>query len=454
MNLRTYTTSLFTVVLAALALLLPACESTEEAVLPSVIEIVSGDGQFSKKGTLLPDPLSVKVQYHDLSSAPDVVVQFTVLEGDGVVSKSSSTTDSRGIASTQYTLGPTTGTNRIRAAVTGETNISTEFTATAGDYFCPEEDPEFSQQIAPGGTVEHDLLLFTGNSRLNTSDGTSPIAGLVRLHLEGGFRPSAFSKYEGVFQIPVMDCAFAQNGSFFLAWQDLFDEVVRVKPNAQAVHFAGLETSLGGELTATPAGVLVGCDIYGPFVVGCRDTLKRFDEALFDGSPVDMNPQNQWYEDIYFIDLSDNTLKRLPVDNLVAQGATEVVAQLSADQAAGAHGMECNDNGDVYILVDDEDDDKAILRVTPAGALTVEFDFFTRGSGTAEDAGVQSDLAIRKGVFPVLYTIDTYNNVLLGCYVGQPNVIAEFDPAAGGFDPEAISTAGFYGERVGLVVIP
>lgn len=467
MEFRTSMSRLFAAVFAASLLFLAACESTEEAVLPAIIDIQSGNGQYSKKGTALPDPLAVKVQFHDLSDASGFVVRFTVLEGGGTLSRTTSTTDGRGFASTRYTLGPAAGTNRILAEVTGDSPISTEFTATAGDYFCPEEDPTFVQKISPGDAIEeHDLLLFTQKSRLNESFG-SPIAGLVRLRVDGFvLRPMRFAGYEGGgFGITVMDCAFSQNGDFFLTWQDIFDEVVKIRPNKQADHFARLETSFGGEITVTPAGVLVGCDKYGPFVVGCRDTLQRFDEALFEGSSgnqanfdavaVDMNPQNAWYEDIYFIDLSDNTLRRLPVDTLVAQGDPELVVQLSHDEAAGARGMECNDNGDVFILVDDDDDDKVILKVTPAGVRTVVYDFFDRGAGTADDAGMLSDLAIKKGSSPILYTIDTWNDLVFRYDtqgVGFPWEM--FPDTTQGYDPESISTKGAYGERVGLVVIP
>jgi hypothetical protein len=466
MELRISKSRMIGAVLAASAVFLAACESTEEAVLPSIINIQSGDGQYSKKGTELPEPLAVKVQYHDNSDAAGFVVRFTVLEGGGTLSRTTSTTDGRGIASTTYTLGPDVGTNRIRAQLTGESNISEEFTATAGDFFCPEEDPTFVEQIPPRGTIEHDLLLLTANSRLNESGGLM-IAGLIRLQLEGGFRPVAYSRYEALFPITVMDCAFAQNGKFFLAWQDIFDEVVRIRPNKQADHFASLETSFGGEITVTPSGVLVGCDMYGPFVVGCRDTLLRFAEATFSGTTgneanfdavaVDINPQSSWYEDIYYIDLSDHTLRRLPVDSLAAQGDPELVAQLSVDEAEGARGMECNDNGDVFILVDDDDDNvKAILRVTPTGVKTTEFDFFTRGTGSVAEAGTQRDLAIRRGGNPILYTIDTYNNMLLRYDVGNRILSPLYPDTTQGYDPESISNRGrgAYGERVGLVVIP
>jgi len=463
MGIRTSLIRLITVVVAAQALFLAACESTEEAVLPSNIDVVSGNDQYSKKGTLLPSPLTVSVEYHDQSPATGYVVRFTAIEGGGSVSRRNATTDSRGIASVNYTLGPQTGTNRIRADVTGESNISVEFTATAGDFFCPEEDPTFVQKISPGGTVEHDLLLFTQNSSVNTSGG-NPITGLVRLRVEGFvLRPSSYASYGDEYSwLTVRDCAFAQNGDFFLTWQDIFDEVVKVRPNKQADHFATLDTPFGGEITVTPSGVLVGCDIYGPFVMGCRDPLQRFDEASFSGVPgdrangnavaVDITPQNTWYEDIYYIDLSDYTLRRLPVDTLVAQGDPEVVYQLTADQALGARGMECNNNGDVFILVDDDDDEKAILSITPTGTMTVEYDFFEGGTKTAAEAGMLSDLALRRGGAPIVYTIDTLNDVVFRYDVNNTAPL-RMSPEAG-YDAEAVSTAASKGERVGLVVIP
>ncbi|MGD8414430.1 MAG: hypothetical protein PVF33_09370 [Candidatus Latescibacterota bacterium] len=464
MHIHTTSYRPFAAVLAAVALTMTACESTNEVVLPANIEIVAGNSQYSKKGTVLPEPLTVGVEYHDQSPADGVLVKFTVVQGGGSVSRSEVATDGHGNASIDYTLGPDTGTNRIRATVTGETNISVEFTATAGEYFCPEEDPTFVQKISPGGGFEPDLLLLTQNSILN-SIGGQPIAGLVRLKVDGFvLQPSSFVSYGDEFSwIRVKDCAFSQNGDFFVAWQDLFDMISKIRPNKQADHFVDLETALGGEITVTRSGILVGCDIYGPFVMGCREPLLRFPQATFSGmSPdqangdavaVDVNPQNAWYEDIYYIDLSDNTLRRLPVDTLVAQGDPEAVYQLTRDQASGAKGMECADNGNVFILVDDGDDEKAILEITPAGAMSVVYDFFEGGAKTAEEAGILNDLAIwRRGTQSILYTIDTLNDVVFRYDVAQAAPL-RMAPTTG-YDPEAVSTVSSQGERVGLVVIP
>ncbi len=466
MRFRVIISLLSAVAVVPAILSLAACESTEEIVMPSILFIESGNGQESKAGTPLPEPLVVRVQYHDGSDASGFVVRFTVIEGGGTVSHTTKATDGRGLAPVSFTLGPVPATNRVLAELTGETRITVEFTATGGEFFCTEEDPEFVQKFNPGGGLfEKDLLLFTRESRLNTSGG-APITGVVRLPMTGEFRPSSFSRYDDGSggRIPVQDCAFSSGGDFFLSWQDVFEEVVKVRLNTQAEHFASLETAFGSELTTAPMGVLAGCDKFGPFVVRCRDPLQRFSEATYSGEPgdqanfdavaVDLNPQNSWYEDIYFIYLADNTLRRLPLDTLVAKGPTEVVAQLSAAEANGARGMECNDDGTIFILVDDDRDNKTILQVTPAGVKTVVLDFFSRGTGTAEEAGVMSDLAIRRGGNPILYTIDTDNNMLLRYDVGQQVLSELFPDPAQGMDPESISIFESDGERVGLVVMP
>lgn len=117
--------------------------------------------------------------------------------------------------------------------------------------------------------------------------------------------------------------------------------------------------------------------------------------------------------------------------------------------------MECNTNGTVYILVDDDDETKEILSVTPAGLVTQVYNFFDRGSGTAAEAGIQRDLAIRPAnTFPILYTIDTLNDMLLVYYTDLGELFELFPDTLSGNDPESISKKGVFGERVGLVLLP
>jgi hypothetical protein len=465
MHIHTQVTRLslaLAVLLVPLLTLLASCETTEEPVPPSRIGVVSGDGQYSKFGTTLPEPLVVRVQNSDFSSASGVTVRFRAVEGEGAVSSGSRVTDNEGLASINYTLGSTPGPNRIRAELGNNNNKFVEFTATASMFFCPEEDPSFVRKYDSDGVIERDLFLFTRYSNLNRSvDETEP--GIVRLVLEPAFEQRTVKMFaEGGGRIVVHDLAFSHNGDLFASWMDIDPELMKVRRDEDAYRFSALEARLGAEVTTGVAGVLVGCDALGPFVVGCHDTLVRFDEARYtgvsgdkasnDAVAVDTNPQNTYYEDIYFIDLSDNTLRRLPLDSLTATGPAQIVGNLTRDEAFGARGMVCNDDGTLFILVDDEDDTKVILRVTTAGDITEEYNFFNREPETP--AGVLNDLAIREGGNPILYTVDTLGDMLLK-YDTVNRVLSEFYPdTLAGQDPESLSLKAAFGERVGLVVLP
>jgi len=450
------------VLFIGLLFLISACENTEEPVPASRILVVSGNQQYSKINTVLPDPLRVKVQYADLTEAPGVTVRFRMINGDGSVSAGTDVTDGFGVASVKYTLGPATGTNTIRAELADNSGKYVDFTATGGAYYCPEEDPTYSIKFPLQGTeVQRDLFLFTRWSSLHDTGG-NPTAGVVRLVVSGGsLRATSITKFESTGLTVPHDAAFSQSGDFYLSWLDIFPEALKVKPNKSSFVFSGLESFGGAEITRGTEGVLVGCDEYGPFIVGCRDTLQRFDEARYDGGlgeaasadavAVDMNPANTYYEDIYFVYLTDRTIRRLPMANRVPEGATQIVTQLTRDEAEGTNGMVCDDDGTLFLLIDSSIL-KAILRVTTAGVKTVEYDFFDRGTGNA--AGIQNDLAIQQGN-NLLYTIDTFNNKLLFYNIGQ-GVLTEMLPdTLMGYDPEAISTDQSGGiERVGLVVLP
>jgi hypothetical protein len=447
------------VLLIGALFLVPACENNEEPQPPTRISILSGDNQYSKSGTDLPEPLRVKVQYADLTDAPDVVVRFRSMAGDGSAAPATDGTDGHGEASARYTLGTLVGTQTIRAELVDDNSRYVDFTATAGEYYCPEEDPTYSNDFPSQGAVQRDLFLYTHRSSLNTSEG-APVSGVVRLAVEGGtLRTTSFLKEEIASWVTVHDASFSSSGNFYLSRLELFPEILRVMPNKSVRVFAAPESYGGSEITRGVEGVLVGCDEYGPFVVGCRDTLQRFDEALYagldegdeasnDAVAVETDPQSPYFEDIYFIHITNRTLLRLPVTGRTAAGPPEVVASLTRDEAEGARGMVCARSGDLYVLVE-SGSVKAILKVTPAGVKTVEYDFFDRGTGDA--AGIQNDLAIQRNI-NFLYTIDTENDMLLLYDISQ-KVLSEMPPGDG-YDPESISISSERNERVGLVVLP
>ncbi|MDH3197139.1 MAG: hypothetical protein OEO21_02760 [Candidatus Krumholzibacteria bacterium] len=446
----------FIVSLAALCCLPSlACEETTEPPVVPAIAQVSGDGQYSKKGTPVLDPLVVRVTLSDGTAAQGYTVRFQVVTGGGSVATPSAVADDAGRASTGWTLGPNAGENSVRASLESATNLGVDFVATGGEFFCPEEDPTF---VRKHGLAGH-LFLFTRRSSLHMANGDFA-AGVVKLapdFVAGVATATRLRKLDdqGSITVVARDCAFSAAGDFFVALGDIDDFITKIAPNGALSTLSSLEDPFGAEITYSPTGILIGCDSFGPFIVTCRDPLGRFAEATYAGTPQDrahndavaVDPVT---EDIYFIHLPDFQLLRLPVDSLAAVGPTEMVTQLTRWEAEGARGMVVNDDDQNLFILVDSDTTKAILRVTPGGTKTVEYDFFDRGSGAS--AGVQNDLALSPVGGGRLYTIDTLNDMLLAFDLTQ-QILVELPPQSS--DPEAISAAdGLGGERVGLIVLP
>jgi hypothetical protein len=439
-------------IIACVALAVAACDdTTTPPPAPNGIDIVSGDAQYSKKGTELEEPVTVQVSLPDGEPAPGVTVQFQVIEGAGSLSAATAKTSSSGEASVRWTMGPSVGLNRLRIALVDNSSLTAVATATASEFYCPEEDPTFARKFS----AAHNLFLLSRDAGALESAGEAA-AGVVYVELDLGnllFQASAFMRFDESVshQVVVRDCAFAASGDFYATRNSVGNDVVKFASDGTPSHFAMQQSNFGSEIDATPGGILVGCDAFGPFVVTCRDTLTRWSAATYSGvypdaannDAVATNPAD---DDLYFIYLGDRALWRIPLDGLTATGPPEKVVTLERDEADGANGMVVNDSdGAIYILVESTAV-KAILKVTPAGVKTVEYDFFTRGAGDA--AGRQSDLAIDRS-YDFLYTLDTRNNVIL-IYQLVAHQLNELVSAG---DPNAASNASA-GERVGLSVLP
>lgn len=437
----------------ALVALFAACEEeTAPGPTPVDIEIVSGNGQYSKQGTELEEPVIVQVTLSDGEPGAGVAVRFAIKSGGGTLSRTTAATNASGYAAVEWTLGPGLGVQQLGISLADYSAVATEAQATSSDYYCPEEDPTFVRRFTP----QYGLFLFSHASSATVSAGT-PRAGVVQLGLDLlnlEFDATSIVAFDwSTVQAVVRDCAFSASGELYIAWNSTSSrrEIAKVAANRSVTHFATLEGILGTEITTLEGGVLAGCDEFGPFTVGCRDTLTRYPDATFSGTAPDIanydavafDPAGSY---LYFIDEPARRLKRIPLDGYTQTGQTEEIpVVLDFDEATGAVGMVVY-NGDVYLVVESTAT-KSIVKVTSTGTKSTEFDFFSRGAGDA--AGRQDDLALDPRGF--LYTLDTLNNVVL-IYVIAEDRLEEIVPDEN-TDPFAASNASA-GERVGLAVLP
>lgn len=450
----------------ALAWWAAACSDTEAPAPPSSIEIVSGNFQYALRGTTLPQRLVVRVRSEAGGIPAETNVAFSVIQGGGALSAPAVMTDPRGIASTVYTLGPDLGTAIVQASIEANPSHFVFFEATSANFQCPEQEDTF--RVSYG--IAHDLFLYTRKSSLYPAPNE---AGVIEIDIQlPGVSTSGFAEVPGasggLFDNNVFDCAFSPRGDFFVARRSFASEILKIDPAGNISFFAHLSetvpfTEPQAEIAMNPAGLLVGCDVNGPFVVGCNDTLHRFDEAMYDGDinndALAVDPRRQSEdplgEDVYFIDRTAATLMRLALDSLsVEPRGLENVASLSQVEADSANGMVCTKEGVVYILVD-APSVKEVLEVTPAGGKRVVYDFFDRGAGDA--AGMQRDLAYDElRGFRYLYTLDTLNDNVLRLDVTQGILVPMFNDS---LMQSTLSNRGLNGvliggERVGLAVIP
>ncbi|HKY60620.1 MAG TPA: hypothetical protein VJP59_06365 [Gemmatimonadota bacterium] len=119
----------------AFALLLGVCDDragtgpTEPAGGELRIAIVSGDGQQGLVGTSLSEFLVVRVSVGSGEPAEDVPVEWSVLEGGGMLSLKGPRTDREGLAAAVLFLGDDPGEQVIRAGL--ESGAEVRFTARA-----------------------------------------------------------------------------------------------------------------------------------------------------------------------------------------------------------------------------------------------------------------------------------------------------------------------------------
>jgi hypothetical protein len=85
------------------------------------VTVIDGAGQFAPAGEQVPVRPKVEVVGDSGGPVPEAEVTFTVTSGGGSVSPTTVRSDSSGVASVNWTLGPTPGPNTLQASRPGYT---------------------------------------------------------------------------------------------------------------------------------------------------------------------------------------------------------------------------------------------------------------------------------------------------------------------------------------------
>jgi hypothetical protein len=165
--------------LVAWCVILGGCSGDELTLpverAPTQLQIAGGDRQQGLAGTVLAEPLSVRV----INAAGEPVQGATVVFSvqDGIVTPDTATTASDGLASTRWILAGRTGTQRAEARLLdSRLDLSVTFTATASG--AAQGRLEIVDQ--PSNTAEPGVPL-QAQPRIRLSDGRSGVAVVAAL---------------------------------------------------------------------------------------------------------------------------------------------------------------------------------------------------------------------------------------------------------------------------------
>ncbi|HET7422783.1 MAG TPA: Ig-like domain-containing protein, partial [Gemmatimonadales bacterium] len=106
--------------------------ATAAAGAAARIRIISGNDQSGQVGTQLAAKLVVVVEDDDGNAVPGATVTWQVTDGGGSVTPASGTTSAAGQASTEWTLGSSTGTQHLRASAGAAGHVDFHASATTG----------------------------------------------------------------------------------------------------------------------------------------------------------------------------------------------------------------------------------------------------------------------------------------------------------------------------------
>lgn len=106
------------------------CTLNTDVGRPSALVKFSGDQQSAPVNTMLPTPLGVIVLSQFGERLTGITVNWTIASGGGSLSSNPTVTDESGVATVDYTTGPTAGPAVIKAQVHGIPTLSFNITIT------------------------------------------------------------------------------------------------------------------------------------------------------------------------------------------------------------------------------------------------------------------------------------------------------------------------------------
>ena len=120
------------VVLAAACVSFAACSLNTDVSGPGALIRYSGDQQSAAVNTPLPSPLQLLVVNQFGERLKNITVSWSIVNGGGTLSATTSLSDDSGIASVNYTTGPNPGVAAINGKVSGLLPLTFTATITAG----------------------------------------------------------------------------------------------------------------------------------------------------------------------------------------------------------------------------------------------------------------------------------------------------------------------------------
>ena len=230
--------------------------TVETTLVPEVISIVAGDNQTAVVGSNLSTPLKVKVTNSSAVPVPGVGVNFTYLQGGGVVTTGQPVvTDADGFAAASVKLGTQAVSSVIRAQVVSAPSLTQNFGATAKPgaaaqlAFSTEpglafENFKFLQQPIIIVQDSYGNLVQTANNQIDlvVAAGTGSLSGVTSIAAAGGiatFHDVAYNTEETNVQLR------GQSGTLDSSISQAFDVAVALA-SACTTESISFKTEGGG----------------------------------------------------------------------------------------------------------------------------------------------------------------------------------------------------------------